>query len=49
MRLKMIYNHLVYFADNPKDNQRDINKKAALFTPLFEDVVGPPGLEPGTT
>jgi len=35
--------------DNHGDNQKDKNEKAAHFTPLFEKVVGPPGLEPGTT
>ena len=34
--------------DNSGDNQIDKNEKAANFTPLFEKVVGPPGLEPGT-
>ena len=49
MKNRILYKDLLNLTDNHGDNQTFKNKKAAHFTPLLEKVVGPPGLEPGTT
>ena len=44
----MLYTVVPSLLDNPGDNLKVKKEKTANFTPSFQKVVGPPGLEPGT-